>query len=606
MLQYLRMRNVNHSRISDWPHKLNNIPSLKVIDLSSCSLICANQSIPYINLTKLEILNLSGNNFDHEIASCWFWKVTNLKYLYLRYHRLFGQFHDALENMASLQVLDLSFCLNNNLVMKGNFKNLYSLEILYITDNGMNGDIAVFMEWLSQCALDTLQELHLGHNNFTGALPNFIGRFTSLTVLDLSNNNLTGSIPPELGNCSYLVNLDLSNNQFSGTPPKLGNCSSLITLDLSYNQLSGIVSTELVASPNLTSLDLSNNNFIGIITEEHFVGLTSLKRIDLSSNNLTVVVDQHWLPPFSLKNAVFRSCQMGPLFPAWLQWQLEITKLDLSRSGLTDKVPDWFWPTFSQANYIDISDNELSGSLPAHLGDMAVVQLYLGSNQLAGPVPLLPRNISVLDISNNSFSGTLPSDLEAHELQTLLMYSNQISGTIPGSLCKLNFLTDLDLSSNLFEGEIPGCFETEFSQSIEFLLLSNNSLSGPFPAFLHNQIGLKFLDLAWNNFFGSLPAWIGNMRNLQFLRLSHNTFFGNIPDGITNLTFLQYLDLSGNNFSGFIPRHLSNLSAMTLKDSRPLFGSAMTLPDGDGKCCSSKYIWSIWTNHFDNYEGATT
>ncbi|TVU49570.1 hypothetical protein EJB05_00883, partial [Eragrostis curvula] len=558
MLQYLSMRQVNLSLISDWPHVLNSIPSLKVVDLSSCSLDSANQSIPHLNLTKLEGLHLPGNNFEHEVASCWFWKVTSLKYLDLRYHRLFGQFHDVLENMTSLQFLDLSFNLNNNLVLKGNFKNLHSLETLHLTENGMNGDIAELMDWLPQSVWDILQELHLGSNNFTGDIPNLIGRFTSLTILDLSKNNLAGSIPSELGNCSCLVTLDLSNNQLSGNVP-----------------------TEFGGFANLTLLDLSNNNLIGVITEEIFSGLTSLKKIDLSSNNLKVVLDKDWLAPFSLNVALFRSCQMGPLLPAWLQQQVEITKLDLSRSALMGRIPDWFWLTFSQAIYIDISENKLSGNLPAHLGDMAVVLLYLSSNQLTGQIPQLPRNISVLDISNNSFSGTLSSDFGAQELQTLLMYSNQISGTIPGSLCKLNSLTDLDLSNNLFKGEVPRCIDAELSQSITFLLLSNNNLSGEFPA-LHNCENLQFLDLAWNNFFGRLPAWIGNLSKLQFLRLSHNTFSGNIPDEITNLSQLNYLDLSGNNLSSVIPRHLSNLTGMTLQNFRPLSGVATTLRDGDG------------------------
>lgn len=157
------------------------------------------------------------------------------------------------------------------------------------------------------------------------------------------------------------------------------------------------------------------------------------------------------------------------------------------------------------------------------------------------------------------------------------MYSNRISGSIPGSLCKLNLLSDLDLSNNLMEGEIPRCFDTK-----EFLPLSNNSLSGKFPAFLHKCTGLQFLDLAWNNFFGSLPEWIGELTKLQFLRLSHNAFSGNIPAEITNLRDLQYLDLSSNNLSSVIPWHLSSLTAMTLNGSRLLSGMAMgPLPDGD-------------------------
>jgi len=146
---------------------------LRVVDLSSCSLASANQSLPLLNLTKLNKLDLSDNNFDHEIASSWFWKETSLRHLHLGYNRLFGQFHDALENMTSLQVLDLSFGLNQGLVMEGNFKNLCSLEILDLTENGMNGDIAVLMERLPQCALDTLQELHLGSNKYHWNLSSF-------------------------------------------------------------------------------------------------------------------------------------------------------------------------------------------------------------------------------------------------------------------------------------------------------------------------------------------------------------------------------------------------------------------------------------------------
>ncbi|KAG2577535.1 hypothetical protein PVAP13_6NG104106 [Panicum virgatum] len=393
--------------------------------------------------------------------------------------------------MTSLQLLDLSFGVNHGLVMEGNFKNLCSLEILDLTDNGMNGDITVLMDILSQWGWEILKELHLYSNNFTGTLPSFIGRFTRMIVLDISNNNITGIIPPELSNCTCLTTLDLSNNQ-----------------------LSGIVPTGIGAFTNLTLLDLSRNNFSGVISEEHFSGLINLKKLDLSSNSLELVVDTDWIPPFSLKVALLASCQMGHLFPAWLQWQLEITKLDFSSTSLMDKIPDWFWDTFSHTIYMDISDNQLSGSLPAHLIDMAFVELNM---------------------------------------------------------------IDLDLSSNLLLGEIPPCF----GQSIEFLL-SNNSLSGEFPAFLQKCTSLSFLDFAWNNFSGRLPEWIGELTSIQLLRLSHNTFSGSIPTKITNLRYLQYLDLSSNRLSGVMPSYLSNLTAMTLKGSRFLSGSAVTLSDGDG------------------------
>lgn len=267
--------------------------------------------------------------------------------------------------------------------MEGNFKNLCSLEILDLTDNGMNGDIAVLMQRLPQCAWDTLQELHLGSNNINGTLTNLIGRFNALSVLSLSENNLAGNIPPELSNCTHLNTLDLSYNKIVGPlPPEFRRLTGLITLDLSNNHLSGSVPTELGAFTNLTWLVLSNNNFSGIIMEEHFAALISLKKLDLSSTNLKLSVDTDWIPIFSLEVALFGSCQMGPLFPAWLKWQPEITKLDVSSTVLMDKIPDWFWSTFSQAIYIDLSNNQLSGSLPANLADMALIELNISSNLL--------------------------------------------------------------------------------------------------------------------------------------------------------------------------------------------------------------------------------
>jgi len=232
--------------------------------------------------------------------------------------------------------------------------------------------------------------------------------------------------------------------------------------------------------------------------EEHFEGLISLKKLDLSSNkNLKVTVNRDWFPPFRLEYGNFANCQMGPLFPAWLQQQFQISHLDMSSTYLKDKIPEWFWLTFSQAIYIDISDNKLSGSLPAHLDGMAILELNLSSNLLTGPVPSLPRSIITLDISNNLFSGKLPLNFGAPTLATLIMFSNQIGGSIPESMCKLQGLFDLDLSSNLLEGEVPECFPTE---SLQFLVLSNNSFSGIFPSFLQNCITLLFLDLAWNQF----------------------------------------------------------------------------------------------------------
>ncbi|KAM3198149.1 hypothetical protein ACQJBY_073330 [Aegilops geniculata] len=537
VLKFLSMSGVNLLGIADWPHTLNMIPSLRVIDLSQCQLGSANQSLQHLNLTKLEKLDLSDNNFGHSLGSGWFWKATSLKYLDLGDNRLFGQFPDTLGNITYLQVLRISY---NEItdMMKGNhLKNLCSLEIIDLSYNEITGDIEVLMESLPQCTWTKLQELDLSDNNFTGPIPPQLGNLTWLTSLELSNNHLTGRIPPELMHSTSLTNLDLSGNHLNGNVP-----------------------AEIGSLFNLISLDLRNNSFTGVIMEEHFANLTSLKEIHLSSNSFKIVLNSDWRPPFMLESASFGSCQMGPLFPPWLQQQLEITQLDISSNALEGEFPDWFWSAFSHALYMDISNNQISGSLPAHLHGMAFEELYLNSNQLIGPIPVLPKNIYLLDISNNTFSGTIPSNLGAPRLKMLSMHSNQISGYIPESICKLDFLMYLDLSNNTLEGEIAQCSDIS---NLQHLILSNNSLSGKFPAFLRNSTSLKFLDLSWNKFIGRLPTWVGKLVDLRFLILSHNKFSDNIPVNITKLGHLQYLDLSSNNFSGTIPGHPSSLTFMS-------------------------------------------
>ncbi|KAF7063108.1 hypothetical protein CFC21_069638 [Triticum aestivum] len=610
LLQYLSMSTINLSRIADWPHTLNMIPSLRVINLAECLLDTASQSLPHLNLTKLEKLDLSLNNLDHSIASSWFWKVSSLKYLSLQGNLqanwLFGKLPDAIGNMTSLKVLDVSF---TNLNETGNLKNLCCLEILDLSGNLMNGDIAVLMEGLPQCAWEKLQELHFRGNKFMGTLPNVVGEFSSLRKLDLVNNNLVGAIPPGLMNLAHLTILDFSENQLNGNvpseiggltaltylgidsnnltggipaelgklkylatlhlsgnkitgpiPPGLMHSTSLTILDLSSNYLDGSVPTELGSLENLLYLDLRNNNLSGVITEEHFVNLKSLKIINLSYNNLKIVVDSDWCSSFKLQIADFALCQVGPLFPAWLQQLHGVSILDISSTGLADKFPDWFWYTFSQTKYLDVSKNQINGSLPAHLDSMALEELYLSSNQLTGSIPSLLINITMLDISNNNFSGVIPSKFEASRLRILLIYSNQLGGYIPESICKLQQLLYLDLSNNVLEGEIPQCFGI---QNMQFLLLGNNSLSGKFPAFLQNNTALEFLDLAWNKLSGRLPPWIGDLEKLRLVLLSHNSFSYDIPVNTTSLKYLQYLDLSCNNFSGTIPWHMLNLTLMT-------------------------------------------
>ncbi|CAL4992572.1 unnamed protein product [Urochloa decumbens] len=518
MLQYLALGSVNLSTTPNWHRVMNMLPSLRYLSLSQCSLSSTNpMSLSQLNLTRLETLDLSHNSFAHSaVESFWFWNITGLRDLNLAETHLHGQIHENLGRMTSLQSLDLSR--NSNLdILASNLTYLCNLEILNL-DQSLSSyvNIVELFKWLPHCASSKLIELHLQSNNITGCLPPSIQKFTSLSILVLFDNKLTGPVPSEIGVLS-----------------------------------------------NLTTLELSNNKLEGVVTEEHFANLNNLEYIDLSDNSLTIDVNHKWVPPFRLQRAYFRSCHMGPLFPVWMQWQGNIHNVDISSAGINDKLPNWFCTTFSKAIVLDISNNEISGTLPKCMEIMSMEQLYLSSNKLTGHIPRLPRSLISLYISNNSLSGPLPSNFGTPNIEFLVLFSNYITGQLPGSICDLQSLVILYLHNNLLGGELPNC---SGMRSLRSLQLHNNSFSGQFPSFLQSCTGLILLDVSQNKFSGRLPMWLCDLMYLQFLRLSHNMFSGNIPTNISCLKYLQYLNLANNSISGSIPYHLSNLTAMTQKN----------------------------------------
>ncbi|VAI63275.1 unnamed protein product [Triticum turgidum subsp. durum] len=623
LLRHLDMTYVDLGSARDWFQSVNMLPSLKVLGLSGCGLNSTmSASISLSNLTHLEVLDMSGNNFYTSLKHAWFWNLKSLKELYLSGSSWIGSIPSDLANMTALQVIDLT---GNQLVglIPEKLGNLCNLTRMRFSGNNIGSSIGEFMRRLPKCSWNTLQEFSVQDANMTGNLPGWIGNMTNLIVLHASENMLCSPLPVGVGALSNLKWLNLRNNNFSGVLLKehfasLGNLEildlryntfngvllkeifarlvKLRILDLSYNKFSGVLFKESSASfGNLEHLDLSYNNFNdfllkensksfgklkhldlshnkldSVLVEEHFAGLSNLEHLDLSYNSLILAINQKWVPPFRLKVARFQSCQVGPNFPEWLKGQSNIDVLVLGDANLDDVVPEWFWVTFSRASILQASGNKLHGSLPANLRHMSAGYIHLGSNKFTGQVPQFPINIARLNLSSNFLSGSLPSGLNAPLLEELLLANNQLTGTIPSSICRLTRMKRLDLSGNHLEGDIGQCWKefdanstNQFGYDMLSLALNNNDLIGEFPKFLQRSSGLMFLDLSYNKLFGGLPEWLPQkMSHLKILRVRSNMFSGHIPKSLTFLDSLHYLDIAHNNISGSIPWSLSSLKAM--------------------------------------------
>lgn len=377
-LQYLTMSEVDLSASIDWTHAVNMLPSLVTLELADCGLRNIMPLPLHSNLTSLEILQLQFNSFNSSFgANLLVWDLPVIQVMYMDGCGIQGHIPDAVGNLTSMQSLSLS---QNNFfgMVPSTFKKLKRLQVLYLSKNSISGGTEDLFYRLPG---DELQELYLDHNNLTGTLPDRLEQFSSLSTLWLSNNKLSGEIPVGIGKLT-----------------------------------------------NLTELWLDSNNLHGTVTEDHFTNLTSLKHLWLSGNSVTMLVNNTWCTPFQLISAGFRSCILGPLFPAWTN-QRTLGTLDISNTSIHDSIPESFWFELYCCEVLDLSENQIFGMLPTYFlfGGMEAVILDISSNQLVGPIPTLPMNLTLLDLSRNNLSGALPSDIGAPPIEILMLFKNSFS-----------------------------------------------------------------------------------------------------------------------------------------------------------------------------------
>ena len=89
---------------------------------------------------------------------------------------------------------------------------------------------------------------------------------------------------------SDLVYLDLRNNSLSHIEPgTLSTSSRLVFLDLGSNNLTEIPKGTFGESRSLIKLRLGNNPYLSMVNEEAFLGLTSLRELELERNALSTL-----------------------------------------------------------------------------------------------------------------------------------------------------------------------------------------------------------------------------------------------------------------------------------------------------------------------------
>ncbi|KAK4571669.1 hypothetical protein RGQ29_030185 [Quercus rubra] len=589
LLQHLDMSYVNLSKASDWLQLTNTLPSLFELQLSYCQLPFIPPT-PTVNFSSLLTLNLSGNHFENTLIPSWIFGLRNLVSLDLSYNNFQGPIPVDLQNMTSLSHLGLS---GNN--FNSSIPNwLYSfshLEFLNLRSNNLQGTISNAIGNLTSAIsidlsrnelggklprslgnLCNLREIRLSSNKWSQEISEILESLSGclsdrLEILDLSSSQLHGHLTDELGVFKNLVKLSFNNNSISGLVPEcLGKLSSLRILNLGRNQFDGTLPQNLGQLSKLEVLDISSNMLKGVVSEVHFVNLTSLRLLYAPGNQLTLKVSQNWIPPFQLGALSLRSWNLGPKFPQWLCSQRRMLSLDISYTQISNMAPPSFWNLSSQFRYLNLSHNLINGEIPNSPVILSASAIDLSSNHFKGPLPCISSNVHLLDLSNNLFSRSISHFFcfrvnETKNIGHLNLEKNHLSGIIPDCLMNWSNLVVLNLGNNNFSGSIPASMGS--LTYLRSLHLYNNKFSGKLPSSLKNCEGLVIINVAVNRFAGNLPTWIGHRyTSLMVLSLRSNYFHGHIPKELCALTSLQILDLSHNKLFGSIPRCVKNFRAM--------------------------------------------
>ena len=233
-----------------------------------------------------------------------------------------------------------------------------------------------------------------------------------------------------------------------------------------------------------------------------------------------------------------------------------LTFLRLTSNQLTGEIPDL--SSLTKLTFLDLNGNQLTGSIPNLDALVGLEQIYLGHNQLTGQIPdfRAHTDLILLDLANNQLTGGIPPLGDLVHLYWLTLGSNPLGGSIP-DLSGLTGLQTLDLQESQLTGPIP---DVSALTNLVWLNLGRNNLTGAVPA-LGTLTELELLGLDSNQLTGSIPDLSG-ATNLRTVHLEANELTGAIPD-LSSLRRLNRLYLQKNKLTGPFP-DLSSLTSLTI------------------------------------------
>ncbi|XP_023741671.1 receptor kinase-like protein Xa21 [Lactuca sativa] len=498
----------NNSFHGTLPHELGRLSRLRYLQLGSNKF---NGVIP-TNLSgcsNIEIIGLYENNLlgsiPKEIGF-----LSKLTFILLQYNNLTGGIPAFLGNLTSMKVFNAFYNPLGGSIPDtfGNWKNLTEFSLGY---TNLNGTIPHSIYNLS-----LLITFSLAENQLVGSLPSTLCEMLPhLEYLQLRNNQLTGSLPPSISNCSKLGLLEVNNNNFSGKLridfSKLNDIQSITLGDNVYGFGEAddmkFIDTMKKCS-RLERLDLRNCKFQGLLPASIGNLSDQLRLLVILRNNLYGNLPSSIGNLVGLEVLVLSNNQFTGKIPYTISKLKNLQIAYLDRNQFSGPIPDAIG-NLSLLTKLWLHSNRLDGHIPSSLGNCHnLLELKLDDNKLSSQIPkqllqLLSLTIA-LDLSKNNLFGSIPIEVgDLKMLTSLDLSNNNLSGSIPSSLGGCISLSFLSLKGNLFNGMVPPSLSS--MRGVSKLDLSHNNLSGQIPQFLQRLILLEYVNLSFNDFEGEVP-----------------------------------------------------------------------------------------------------
>ncbi|KAL7174615.1 hypothetical protein ACSBR2_033789 [Camellia fascicularis] len=399
-----------------WPHVFCSNGRVTQIQVANLGL---NGALPqnFNQLTKLYNLGLQKNNFTGNLPT--FSGLSELQFAYVDFNEFDSIPTDFFHGLSSVRVLALDF-------------NPFNATTGWSIPDELQNSVQLTNFSCSSC-------------NIVGPLPDFFGKFSSLSSLRLSYNRLSGVIPASFHD-SMLQILWLNDQDGGGMTGSIDVIASMVSLTqvwLHGNQFTGSIPDDIGALTSLKELNLNRNLLVGLIPQ-------SMVTMDLQLLNLNNNMLMGPIPKFRSGNVTFSSnsfCQTSPGLQCAPQVNALLdflhalyypSNLASQWSGNDPCKGPWLGLSCNPegvVSIVNLQKQRLNGTLSPSLANLSsLIEVHLGGNNISGQVPTNfaeLRSLRLLDISGNNFQPPLPNFTDSVKVSTdgnPLLVANRTEG----------------------------------------------------------------------------------------------------------------------------------------------------------------------------------